>query len=247
MYTFILFIYLLYIHIIYNHTFVYICIFHTHHVHFYYIPLWYGAARGEGSAHDAAEVEAKGWNECVDCSGVVNGSAVRDSCGICKGNNQRCIAGYHVEVSAPPYQLAPTMCVGDELQVSWQAPMPRLYQLSMGYIKVNEGSETVATQTQAVGWAYLDPTLAVRQQPNSLVLVLMNATFVATLTGLCCCYYSCSCCRCRVWMWASGGCRAPESDCRCKDPYSWISTRNPIFYSLFPRSDVREVRYEIGL
>lgn len=39
------------------------------------------------------------WNKCVDCAGVVNGSATKDSCGVCGGVDDSCARPFAVEAA----------------------------------------------------------------------------------------------------------------------------------------------------
>ena len=127
-------------------------------------PLMPSAA--SGSEEDSSTT----WNSCVDCAGVVDGPAVRDSCGICDGQDASCVRGYSVYLAPPGGQV----CVGDELRVQWRAPQPppggRLRQVVMGYRRLSSASaisdnssssgSAVSAGGLLAGWAYIDPAVA---------------------------------------------------------------------------------------
>jgi len=98
------------------------------------------------------------WNGCVDCAGVVNGPAVRDSCGVCNGQDTSCVAGYSV------YQAPGDMvCLGDVLRVGWRTlqPPPRPHRVIMGYRRLANGVPVNSSGSGLLaGWAYIDPPVA---------------------------------------------------------------------------------------
>lgn len=64
----------------------------------------------------APYVPEKRWNVCVDCSGVANGTSVRDSCGVCNGHDLSCYSGYSVDLLSREHEL----CLGQPLRITWQ-------------------------------------------------------------------------------------------------------------------------------
>ena len=104
------------------------------------------------------------WNACVDCAGVVNGSARLDSCGECNGHNEFCLPGYAVELVLPGYTHRGSrvhVCVGDELRAQWQVALPlNQRDIAVGLEQVRGGETSGTDRPVLAGWAYLDPTSA---------------------------------------------------------------------------------------
>eukprot|EP00960_Hanusia_phi_P064858 765942-Hanusia_phi.AAC.1 len=90
------------------------------------------------------------WNLCVDCAGTLNGTLVRDSCGVCGGSDGTCLPGY---IIFPPLY---DVCADSPLLVDWVAPADRARTSILGYGSVTADGSAGPLQ----GWGYMDPTQA---------------------------------------------------------------------------------------
>ena len=88
------------------------------------------------------------WNACVDCAGVVNGSATRDSCGVCGGVDDSCARPFMVELAVTE------MCLQHPLTAIWTGPTNRDLSTYIGIVRVtSDGSSG-----PILGWAPVEPS-----------------------------------------------------------------------------------------
>lgn len=115
---------------------------------------------GVGSRCVPVEVRDGGWNTCVDCAGVVNGTARTDTCGTCEGTDNSCAIGYGVSATRE------TFCAGTGIQLTWYGPSNHLSSLLLGISLVYPDGAIGAV----IAWAYTDPDTAGKVWPPSGML-----------------------------------------------------------------------------
>jgi hypothetical protein len=116
------------------------------------LPCGEDADCGGGVGSRCIQVEGRdgGWNTCVDCSGVVNGTAKTDTCGTCEGTDDSCAIGYGVSATRE------TFCAGSGIQLTWYGPSNHPESLFLGISKL----QSDGTWGTVIAWAYTDPAAA---------------------------------------------------------------------------------------
>jgi hypothetical protein len=111
-----------------------------------------GAAAGEGKwgeSCNASRLRHGSWNECVDCAGVVHGTADRDSCGNCGGSDDSCARGFSITSA----ELA--VCLGEEIRALWHGPSNRQRSTYVGIARIT----TDGSAGPIFSWAPVDPNV----------------------------------------------------------------------------------------